>query len=334
MRVVRLLAGCWLVSLLGVHVASAAAANSPRGEIELATWNLEWLIAPRVFRPLKSSCAANGVPIRGTERRLPCDVAFGKERASTDFAALARYAARLDADVVALQEVDGSEAARLVFPGYSFCFSGRPHLQNTGFAIRTGLPHRCGADERALGLGDTLRRGTEVILFPDTPDEMRLLSIHLKSGCARDSLDSPREACGELARQVVALEEWIDGEARRGRRFGVLGDFNRDLLREAREELTEGGRGRATIWEAIDDGEPPEADLKNALQGARFVSCAAGQPFRSYIDFIVLSRSLGMQLVPASFQRVTFEPEDVWRYRLSDHCPVAVRIFRRQPAAD
>jgi endonuclease/exonuclease/phosphatase family metal-dependent hydrolase len=313
------------LSLL-IACSASATADAPRPEIELATWNLEWLIAPAVFRPLKASCAQNGVPVGGNERRLPCDVAFGKERASSDFAALARYAVALDADVIALQEVDGAEAARLVFPGYSFCFSARRHLQNTGFAVRAGLSHRCGADALGLGLGDALRRGAEVVLFPDSPAEVRLLSIHLKSGCARDPLDSPREACGALSRQVAALEQWIDEQARRGRRFGVLGDFNRDLLREERERAAQGAP--ATLWAAIDDGEPPESDLSNALHGARFVNCAAGQPYRSYIDFIVLSRSLGSRLVPDSFQRVTYQPADVWRYRLSDHCPVAVRIRR------
>jgi endonuclease/exonuclease/phosphatase family metal-dependent hydrolase len=165
------------------------------------------------------------------------------------------------------------------------------------------------------------------VLFPDTAEELRLLSIHLKSGCARDALDSAREACGELARQTAALEGWIDAQARRNRRFGVLGDFNRDLLREARQR-TEPSAAGATIWAAIDDGEPAEADLVNALEGESFVNCAAGQPFRNYIDFIVLSRSLGSRLVPGSFQRVTYRPSDVWRFRLSDHCPVAIRIRR------
>ncbi|MGH8284800.1 MAG: endonuclease/exonuclease/phosphatase family protein [Steroidobacteraceae bacterium] len=326
MRCARRRCGWWIASALAAGSGAASTADTRR-ELELATWNLEWLIAPSVFRPLKSSCAPEGIAVRGTERRLPCDVAFGKERAASDFAALARYASRLDADVVALQEVDGADAARLVFPGYSFCFTGRRHLQNTGFAIRAGVPHRCGADVRSLALGDALRRGAELVLFPGTREELRLLSIHLKSGCARDPLDSARAACGDLARQVAALEAWIDAQASHGRRFGVLGDFNRDLLREAREQRRVGAVA-STIWAAIDDGEPPEADLVNALEGQRFVNCAAGQPFRSYIDFIVLSRVLGAAIVPGSFQRVTFEPGDVSRFRLSDHCPVAIRIRR------
>ena len=113
------------------------------------------------------------------------------------------------ADVIALQEVDGPDAARLVFPGYGFCFSGRAAVQNNGFAIRRGLPFSCGADVTDLSLDDDVRRGVELRVFPDTTSELRLLSVHLKSGCSRDPLDSTRRGCPELARQVPALERWI-----------------------------------------------------------------------------------------------------------------------------
>lgn len=306
-----------------VLTSFASAALAAR-ELEIATWNLEWLIAPAVLRELRPTCVPPDSQLRSQERRLPCDVAYGKERGAGDFAALARYARRLDADVIALQEVDGPEAARLVFPGYSFCFTGRRALQNTGFAIRPGVQHRCGADARGISLDDTLRRGAELVLFPGTANELRLLSIHLKSGCAREPLDSGRDACTDLARQTVALASWVDSQARQGRRFAILGDFNRDLLHEA--QGTAPPRQIRQIWTTIDDGDPPEADLTNALQGVPFIGCAAGAPYRSYIDFIVLSRTLGKALVPGSFERVTYDPSDVWRFRLSDHCPLAVRI--------
>jgi len=312
--------GAFVLCMFLVPPATVRAAG---GELELATWNLEWLIAPAAFRELKSSCAPDGVAIRGAERRLPCDIAHGKERSASDFAALARYARELDADVIALQEVDGADAARLVFPGHAFCFTGRRHVQNTGFAIRPGVRHRCGEDLRSLALGDALRRGAELVLFPGEEDELHLLSIHLKSGCARDPLGAAAgRACADLARQLIALEAWIDAQASKGRSFAVLGDFNRDLLREARQPAAAGG----TFWGAIDDGDPAEADLVNAADGQRFVNCAAGQPYRSYIDFVVLSRSLAAAVVPGSYQRVTYRPVDVARARLSDHCPVAIRV--------
>ena len=107
------------------------------------------------------------------------------------------------ADVIALQEVDGPDAAKLVFPNHEFCFSSRVHVQNIGFAVRRGQPFECGAEVRGLSMNDDVRRGVELRLFPGTPGELRLLSVHLKSGCSRDPLDSTtRASCGQLAAQV------------------------------------------------------------------------------------------------------------------------------------
>jgi len=328
-----------LIVAIGAVLLSGSASTSPAAEsavagyradstprtLKLATWNLEWLIAPEEFRTLKDTCAPRNTPIRGNERRLPCDVAHRFERSAIDFQTLSRYAERLDADVIALQEVDGAAAARLVFRGYRFCFTGRRHVQNNGFAIRPGLPFRCGRDVRELALGDSLRRGAEVILFPGEPREIRLLSVHLKAGCRIDRLDVGKEACRDLARQVPALEAWIDEQARSGRYFAVLGDFNRDLLSDSGPARAANGR-LLRLWPEIDDGDPPGADLVNAAEGQRFVNCTPGQSYTGYIDFIVLGESLAQRMVPGSFERLTFSPSDARRRRLSDHCPVAVRI--------
>jgi endonuclease/exonuclease/phosphatase family metal-dependent hydrolase len=289
--------------------------------LKIATWNLEWLIAPVDFKPLKAGCAPAGVRPRGDVRRLPCDVVTRFERSSRDFAMLARYARELDADVVALQEVDGPNAARLVFPDYEFCFTGRRHVQNTGFAIRRGVPHRCGPDLRALSSSDSLRRGAELILYPGEAGEVRLLSVHLKSGCPTKLLTAPADACRDLARQVPALERWIDDQASARRRFAILGDFNRDLLAEQRS-----GRAAGSLWSEIDDGTPAGANLHNAAAGQPFRNCMPGQGFRSYIDHILLSRSLASAALPASFSRVTYRPADARHARLSDHCPVSIRL--------
>jgi endonuclease/exonuclease/phosphatase family metal-dependent hydrolase len=305
--------------LLATQVAAARAPDPAQATtLKIATWNLEWLIAPATFKPLKTACVPRGAQAFANDRRLPCDVAERLERSSRDFAVLARYARELNADVIALQEVDGADAARLVFPGYEFCFSGSRHLQNTGFAIRTGLPKRCGPDFAALSLDDSLRRGAELVLFPGQPQELHLLSVHLKSGCADKSLASGRKACTTLARQVPALESWIDAQARAQHRFAVLGDFNRELLREHE------------MWPEISDRDPPDAHLFNVAAGQPFRNCVPGQAHSAFIDHIVLGRTLTGALVPGSFDRVTFSAADARHARLSDHCPLAVRLAIRQ----
>jgi endonuclease/exonuclease/phosphatase family metal-dependent hydrolase len=320
-------------TLIACALAATASPAVAAETLRIATWNLEWLISPKAFKPLKSNCASASEPVRGDVRRLPCDVVARLERSSRDFSVLARYARELDADVVALQETDGPDAARLVFPDYEFCFTGRKHVQNTGFAVRRGVAFRCGPDDRDLSLGDSLRRGKELTLLPGEPGEIRLLSVHLKSGCSSKPLTAPDKACHDLARQAPVLEAWIDAQARAGRRFAVLGDFNRDLLSEQARLATLGPKD--SLWAEIDDGSPPEARLRNAASGEPFRNCVPGQGYRGYIDNIVLSRTLATETVSGSFARLTYSAADARHARLSDHCPVSIglKIEQKAPSA-
>ena len=295
---------------------TAFGAATPR-ELKLATWNLEWFMAPETLRALTPSCTRADAPRDTAHRSVPCDVAHELARSGEDIAAMRSYARELDADVIALQEVDGPDAARLLFPGYEFCFSGRANVQNNGFAIRRGVPFRCGTDFDALSLDDAVRRGVELRVFPDSPREMRLLSVHLKSGCARDRLDAARPGCAELARQVPALARWIDSQAEAHRSFAVLGDFNRDLRREPPGK---------SVWAEINDRDPPEADLVNTAEGHSFQNCMPAQTFSGYIDYIVLGHRMARGLVSESFGREIYRPKDAQRRKLSDHCPVFVRL--------
>lgn len=326
-RRLALLAGAWLgfVACSAGPGTSDVRAASARNDIKIATWNLEWLLTPEAMRRLTPSCTGEDAA-RPRGRYIPCEVAKELARTREDFAALAQYAATLDADVVALQEVDGEAAARLVFPNYRFCMTRRNAVQNTGFAIRPGIPFRCEADVVELSLRSTVRRGAHLVLYPGTNREVHLLSVHLKSGCGRKDLDDTSDAdCRILAEQVPHLERWIDTQARAGRRFAVLGDFNRNLLRDKPPAKNTSG-GQRAMWPEIDDGDPPEADLVNAAEGEPFVNCSPQQAHTGYIDYVILSRTLGERRVPNSFERLTYSATDAARRKLSDHCPVAVRV--------
>jgi endonuclease/exonuclease/phosphatase family metal-dependent hydrolase len=309
--------------LLLMTPTSLASASS--AELKIATWNLEWFMTPETLRALTPACLSSDSPRDGARRSVPCDVAQELARSGEDVAALRRHARKLDADVIALQEVDGEPAAGLVFVGYEFCFSKRVGVQNNGFAIRRGLPFACGPELTDLSLRDDVRRGVELRLFPDTPRELRLLSVHLKSGCARDALGSARPACAVLSSQVPILERWIDTQASANVPFAVLGDFNRDLRREP---------PGASFWAEIDDSDPQGADLVNTAEGQRFENCSPAQTFTGYIDYIILGRKMARGLVAHSFGRELFRPRDALRRKLSDHCPVFVRIRMADAIAD
>jgi endonuclease/exonuclease/phosphatase family metal-dependent hydrolase len=204
-------------------------------------------------------------------------------------------------------------------------FTGSHALQNTGFAIRRGIPYRCGADVMDLSQGDAVRRGAVVVLFPGTARELHLLGVHLKSGCAQRALDGPADACRRLSRQAGPLEAWIDAQARAGRRFAILGDFNRDLLAE-REPVRSRNGSLRSLWHEISDGDPRGATLLNTAAGEPFRNCATGQNHTSFIDYILLGGPLRERWVAGSFERMTWQPRDAARLRLSDHCPVAIRL--------
>ena len=123
----------------GLHTASpvlglpGGGAWKPRDRVVVASWNVEYLMTPATHRALSDRCAQQGGMIRGNDRTLPCAITKREPRSDADYASLRNYAAKLAADIVALQEVDGPDAAALVFPGYDFCFSKRAHTQKNGF---------------------------------------------------------------------------------------------------------------------------------------------------------------------------------------------------------
>ncbi|NBU26260.1 MAG: endonuclease/exonuclease/phosphatase family protein [Gammaproteobacteria bacterium] len=313
-------------SIASAAPAAPDAPDAPAGgTLRIATWNMEWLVAPNAFRKLAAECVPQGASPGPRRRYIPCDVAADKERSEADYRAIARYVRLLRADIVALQEVDGVEAARRVFDDHDFCFTRREAVQNNGFAIRKGVPHRCGPDFVPLSLDGRVRRGAELIVYPGEAREFRLLSVHLKSGCARPPLDTPREPCAVLARQVPELERWIDAQAAAGRRFAVLGDFNHDLLGGRGPARNEAGQVR-DLWTEIDDGDPPGARLVDVAFGQRFRNCHPGQNHRAYIDHVVLGEKLAAWRLPGSFVRLTYDPGEALQRKLPDHCPVGVDL--------
>lgn len=283
-----------LVSALTL-AACAHVAPTASPTLKIASWNMEHL------------AEANGSGCRA--------------RTEADYAAMRDYVARLDADVIAFQEVESAAAAERVFdPGaYTVVIedrvgSGRGgacrglegqtiNAQRTGFAVRKTLPFERLPDLTALQVGDAdLRSGVDLILRPRGGEPLRLLSVHLKSGCS--SGDSA-EACRLLFRQVPVMEDWIDARADERVRFAVLGDFNRRLAMP-------GDR----VWGEWDDASPANADLAPA-SGERGAQC--NPRYRDFIDFIVLDRR-------ATADLRAFEEQAFGATALSDHCAVAATL--------
>ena len=116
MRQARWFPSLWQLATLLPWIATpllpalAAHAEPPR-TLTLATWNLEWLMTPQTHAMLRPFCTRDGEG-GGRARSIPCDVARDLARGPQDYERLAAYAQRLDADVIAIQEVDGPAAAK------------------------------------------------------------------------------------------------------------------------------------------------------------------------------------------------------------------------------
>ena len=235
----------WLLTALLTLMIGACGATPPsKQDLILATWNIEHL------------AARDGTGCR--------------PRGGADYAELRRHAAALGADIIALQEVEDRAAVARVFDPsvYDIVVSARPEgdlgecrgqpgqrrtPQRTAFAI-----HRARLAEMELqwysmppltDLGIAGRRwGTQIRVAPadGKGPAVRLVSLHLKSGCGWGRLDRTnvrREQCRLLRRQRGILEAWIDEQATAEQPFILLGDFNRQL-----------DQPRDDFWRDIDDG--------------------------------------------------------------------------------
>jgi endonuclease/exonuclease/phosphatase family metal-dependent hydrolase len=221
--------------------------------------------------------------------------------------------------------VDGPDAAELIFPGYDYCFSTRAHVQKNGFAIRRGLPHRCEPEYEPLSIGNAVRRGVVVTFFPGTTNEFRLMSVHLKSGCPAGPLTAEGRNCALLTQQVAPLKAWIEDQARAGRRFGLLGDFNRRFTLEKGPLRDAQGR-LLNVYGEIAASAVPGARLTNITAREKFTPCTRDSEYREFIDNIVLGRELAKSVLKKSFVRVVFDDADAKAHWLSDHCPVGVEL--------
>lgn len=284
-------------ALLALALAACALPSTGPAQdgLRLASWNLEHL--------------------------AEADASGCRPRSEADYAALRAHAATLDADVTAFQEVESVAAAQRVFdpevydivmefrpgtPGSRLPCNGRPGLylnrQATGFAVKKGLRFTRHPDLISLQAGDpNLRSGVDITLEPAGASPVRLLSIHLKSGCASGTAAA---SCEVLMRQTEELASWIRARASEPARFAILGDFNRRLA------LPDDA-----VWAMLD--QPPGPADMTLASGDKPPTC--DPRYTSFIDHIAVdSKTLASGM---AFSELTYPGE-----RLSDHCAVMVRL--------
>jgi endonuclease/exonuclease/phosphatase family metal-dependent hydrolase len=257
-------------------------------DLKITTWNLDWLTS----RPA-------GDP------RLPADVT---PRSADDFARLAQYALELNADVIAVEEVDGAAAAGRIFPPdrYSIHMTHDHVMQRVGLVVRRGLHYTVNPDLVALSMNH-LRSGADITLSLDS-GELRILAVHLKKGCRDIPLNKAKsQVCQEFRDQIPPLAAWIAARQLEGTAFVVLGDFNRWM------------DGRDAFLAELRKAAP----LTRATEG-RSSPCWGGENF---IDHVLAGGAAATWMQPETLRVLTYRETDrSMKDRLSDHCPVSVRF--------
>jgi endonuclease/exonuclease/phosphatase family metal-dependent hydrolase len=268
--------------------APAPAAPSRRaGRLRIASWNLEWLMTPG----------------RGAEAR-----------SLEDLRRLSLYAQRLNADVIAVQEVASTEALGYVFgkERYAFHLTQRGGAQKTGFVVRRSLHAELLPEVEELAQ-QRLRSGADLrIKLGDRA--LRLLSIHLKAFCVKESLSASDRDCEQLQAQIPVLKGWMNARERERVAFGVLGDFNRTL------------DDKDDVWRELALPGPQRAALLRADRG-KMSLCRSRQRGGPFIDHLVWGGGAASWVIPETFRELRYDETDkTTRDKLSDHCPIVVEL--------
>ena len=257
-----------LLALLLAFLALPARA----AELKIATWNLEWL-----------------TDLPEGDRALPKDA---HPKRPEDIATLAGYATQLNADVIAIQEVDGREIAARIFPPdrYSIHMTADHVVQRVGLVVRRGLNYDVNPDDTALALPGPppahLRSGADITLHL-AAGPLRILAVHLKTGCQRDPLTTSRRAqCKTLAEQLPPLQAWIATRKAEGGAFIVLGDFNRWM--DGKDQFIARLRDAAPLVRATEGSSSP---------------CWGGEHF---IDHILAGGAAGSWMQPGTLSVQVF----------------------------
>ena len=265
--------------LAGCRGAGVVPDSFDRPPLRIATWNLEHL---------NDTDDAGCVP-----------------RDEADYDAIADRIRAIAPDVVAFQEVENMGPRRC---GYSPAthwhveVSMRPepaatprecwglpskylHHLATGFAIRKEIVYHRNEDLEFLGDPAPHNRwGTDItVALGDR--QLRLLSVHLKSGCwsaEQDASESRAETCATLRDQVLELRSWAHRREDERTAFGILGDFK-----------PPSGPSATT-----GPGESCRRNRLRSISSPRTIETQCDPRFKEFIDHIVLDRTRGSLACP------------------------------------
>ncbi|MGF1763284.1 endonuclease/exonuclease/phosphatase family protein [Aliivibrio kagoshimensis] len=277
---------------------------SQSNALTISTWNMQWL---------------DNQSSRQEARRTP-----------SDYSALNNIVTTINSDLIAFQEVANLESAHLVFDPelYHIELSSRSIIghvdtdwrQYVGFAIRKEVNYMRNPDLFALDVtrNHALRYGVDITLLFEERPPVRVLVVHLKSGCHSKKAVTG-VSCKRLSQQASVINQWIVERNKSQSPFIILGDFNRQLINE-----------NDWFWQRMDHNvvkvgvgqvsQCRSAHIKSNNNRWYF------KQYKTFIDHILISKGLVKYVTGGSFKQTLFSGSDLAQYRLSDHCPLSIKF--------
>lgn len=280
----------FLIFLLGFVYCSTFKADAR--SLKLTSWNIEWLVSSQ------------------DSFSLPEDIVFRQKK---DFDRLASYVKQLNADIIGLQEIGSIATLQQLFPAdnYQILLTNDSIPQHVGLAIRKGLHFERHPDLTALNVyradaHHPLRSGLDITLY-EFKIPLRLLIIHLKSGCQDYPLDKSSHSCPILKTQLLVVKNWIQERIKNHEAFILMGDFNRVLSQQD------------PFFKTL------SSDIPLFMPSFGFANpCWRGSFF---IDGFLISDQARTFIVPNSLRVMIYKEQDrIQKNLLSDHCPVSIKL--------
>lgn len=278
--------------LILISLVTSAAINAEG--ILVASWNMRWLTTTETDN---------------------------NKRTAQDFDRLKQIARSIDADIIALQEVENAETAFKVFGDeYEYYFSNRRNsLMRVGFAVRKDVVVIGSFVYEPLAI-DGMRYGVDITVSTKENKKLRFLNVHLKSGCFIEELPSRKRSCQIIERQAKVLREWTARRSEEGTPFMILGDFNRRLGVEESNNIV-------GVMSEINSAFQNRDNTLRTVAGAKKAKCWGGE-YPEFIDHFVIDPQMSTFIDGNAFRELAY-PKDLhkkFKKKISDHCPIQLRL--------
>lgn len=243
-------------------------------------------------------------------------------RTAEDYENIAKVLADTKSDLIALQEVENSQALDIIIkhlPDYKYVCGENGGKQNLAFLFNEDIKLTQIHEYMPLVLEANQTRPGLVAYCKKNNLDFWIMNVHLKSTSRYDSTDYLKQKSYEIrTRQAEILNNWVDSIlAHSERDIIILGDFNDNPNKKANPTLSVLA-GNTNIEFQTED----------------FNSCK--NYYWDAIDHIINSKNLNKRILTGSimmFDTYNFYGKEKAE-RISDHCPVMITYEVKSPDDD